>query len=226
MKFLTFLNSGCLDICKNMLISAEKVGIDMNDFYIACLDKNAYENLKHYSNAFMWINVELVNKNISEYQDWTFQADSGFRDVVKYKWRIIQEIYRQHKELCWVDTDIVFKENPIELIDNQEEILFQSDSPGSTLCSGFMVFNSSLECENLIKDCSSNTEEDDQILVNRIALKKYYNNIALLNEDLFPNGSVYYKENRKENAVIVHNNWMIGVDAKIKHFKEENLWYL
>ena len=225
MKFLTFLNSGCLDICKNMLISAEKVGIDMNDFYIACLDKNSYENLNQYPNAFMWINVDYTN-SISEYQDWTFDANSGFRNVVKYKWRIIQEIYRQHKELCWVDTDIVFKENPIELIKGQEEILFQSDSPGSTLCSGFMVFNSSSECENLIKECSSNTEEDDQILVNRIALNKYYDNVALLSEDLFPNGHFYYKENRKENAVIVHNNWMIGVDTKIKHFKDENLWYL
>ena len=226
MKFLTFLNSGCLDICKNMLISAEKVGIDMNDFYIACLDKNAYENLKQYPNAFMWINVELANESIGEYQDWTFNANSGFRNVVKYKWRIIQEIYRQHKELCWVDTDIVFKENPIELIKNQEEILFQSDRPGSTLCSGFMVFNNTIECRKLIKECAKDENEDDQLIVNRIALDRYYDNIALLSEDLFPNGSVYYKENRKENAVIVHNNWMIGVNTKIQNFKEEKLWYL
>lgn len=226
MKFLTFLNSGCLDICKNMLISAERVGIDVNDFYIACLDKNSYENLSSYSNAFMWIDVHFVNETLSEYQDWTFESNSGFRNIVKYKWRIIEEIYRQHKELCWVDTDIVFKENPIEFIQGQDEILFQSDRPGSTLCSGFMVFNSSSECEKMISDCSSDTEEDDQILVNKIGLDKYYENIALLNEDLFPNGHVYYKERRKENAIIVHNNWMIGVNTKIQHFKDENLWYL
>jgi transposase len=89
-----------------------------------------------------------------------------------------------------------------------------------------MVFNSSRQCEKLIRDCASQTEEDDQIIVNKVALNKYYNYIALLNEDLFPNGHVYYKENRKENAVIVHNNWMIGVDTKIQHFKDENLWYL
>jgi hypothetical protein len=128
--------------------------------------------------------------------------------------------------LCWVDTDIVFKENPIDLIKDQIEILFQSDRHGSTLCSGFMVFNSSSECEELIKECSSNTEEDDQLLVNRLALDKYYDNVALLSQDLFPNGHVYYKENKKENAVIVHNNWMIGVNTKIQHFKKENLWYL
>lgn len=226
MKFLTFLNKGCLDICKNMLISAENVGIDKSDFYIACLDKASYDGLSDYPNAFMWIGVDYINQKLSEYQNWTFDANSGFRTIVKYKWRIIQEIYRQYKELCWVDTDIVFKENPVDYVKEQEEVLFQSDAPGSTLCSGFMVFNDSEECENMINDCALDEEEDDQILVNKIALDNYYDNIALLNEDLFPNGHIYYQQGRKENAVIVHNNWMVGIEAKIQHFKDENLWYL
>ena len=44
MKFLTFLNSGCHDICLNMLRSAEKVGIDMADFIIACMDEDVYKS--------------------------------------------------------------------------------------------------------------------------------------------------------------------------------------
>lgn len=222
MKFLTFLNSGCVNICKNMLISAERVGIDMNNFYIACLDQSSYESLNDYSNSFLWKDVNSP----TEYQNWTFDSNSGFRSVVKYKWKIIQEIYKTNSELCWVDTDIVFKEDPTELIEKQEEILFQSDHPGSTLCSGFMVFNNSIECDKLIRECAMVPDEDDQIVVNKIGLEKYYDHIALLNEDLFPNGYVYYKKNKKENAVIVHNNWMIGVDTKIQHFKEEKLWYL
>jgi hypothetical protein len=39
MKFLTQLNSGCLEICKNMLKSAKIVGLNTDDFIIACLDK-------------------------------------------------------------------------------------------------------------------------------------------------------------------------------------------
>lgn len=225
MKFLTFLNSGCINICKNMLISAEKVGIHMNNFYIACLDESSFDSLSDYSNAFLWENPQKES-SASEYQNWTFEKNSGFRSVVRHKWKIIQETYKSSQELCWVDTDIVFKENPIELIEGQDEILFQSDKPGSTLCSGFMVFNSTSECEKMIRDCAMADNEDDQLIVNKIALDKYYDNIALLNEDLFPNGHVYYKENRKENAVIVHNNWMIGIDTKIQHFKDEKLWYL
>jgi hypothetical protein len=204
-----------------MLISAEKVGINMDDFYIACLDSNAYENLKEYKNAFLHI-----DQPITEYQDWTFDSQSGFRNIVKIKWSIIRKIYQENKNLCWVDTDIVFVENPIELIEGHEEILFQSDSPGSTLCSGFMVFNDTEECESLVNECGSNEFEDDQLIVNEIALKKYRDHIAILSPDLFPNGHVYYNEDKKENAVIVHNNWMVGVEIKMQKFKDENLWFL
>lgn len=197
----------------------------MNNFYIACLDESSFDSLSDYSNAFLWENPQKES-SASEYQNWTFEKNSGFRSVVRHKWKIIQETYKSSQELCWVDTDIVFKENPIELIEDQDEILFQSDKPGSTLCSGFMVFNPTSECEKMIRDCAMADNEDDQLIVNKIALDKYYDNIALLNEDLFPNGHVYYKENRKENAVIVHNNWMIGIDTKIQHFKDEKLWYL
>ena len=221
MKFLTFLNSGCIDICKNMLISAEKVGINMDDFYIACLDLNSYENLKQYKNVFLHI-----DQPITEYQDWTFSEESGFRNIVKNKWSIIEKIYQENKNLCWVDTDIVFVKNPLELIEGHEEVLFQSDSPGSTLCSGFMVFNDTKECQSLVNECGSNETEDDQLIVNQIALTKYRDHIAILSSDLFPNGHVYYNEGKKENAVIVHNNWMVGVKEKTRRFKEEKLWFL
>jgi hypothetical protein len=204
-----------------MLISAKNVGIDMDDFYIACLDSNAYENLKDYKNSFLHI-----DQPITEYQNWTFEKESGFRNIVKIKWSIIKKIYQENKNLCWVDTDIVFVENPIEYISGHGEILFQGDNPGSTLCSGFMVFNESKECESLVNECGSNEIEDDQLIVNEIALKKYRDHIAILSPDLFPNGHVYYNEGKKKNAVIVHNNWMVGVEEKTKRFKEEELWYL
>lgn len=223
MKFLTFLNSGCLDICLNMLKSAENVGIDKDNFIIACLDHNVYQKLidQNYHNAYLYLNQDIV-----DYQNWTFDENSGFRNLVKYKWKIIKEAYKKYKKLCWVDTDIVFIQNPIEILSGHQEVLFQSDAPGSTLCSGFMVFNDTQECKELIDKCSLNDLEDDQLIVNKIALDEYRDNIALLNEDLFPNGNVYYLQNRKENAMIVHNNWMIGVDEKISKFKNEGLWFI
>jgi len=223
MKFLTFLNSGCLDICLNMLKSAENVGISMDDFIIACMDEDAYNSLIHsgYKNSFLYMDNEL-----KEYQDWTLNENSGFRNIVKYKWKVIESTHKKYPNLMWVDTDIVFVENPVEILSNHEEVLFQTDNPGYTICTGFMVFNGTKKCRELIEECASHDSADDQIIMNQIALTKYNDYIALLSEDLFPNGNVYYKQGRKKNAMIIHNNWMVGIENKMNKFKEEGYWYL
>jgi len=223
MKFLTFLNSGCLDICLNMLKSAENVGINTDDFIIACMDEDVYTSLSTagYKGAFLYMDQQL-----KDYQDWTFNQNSGFRNIVRHKWKIIDQVQKEHPNLMWVDTDIVFKENPVEILTGHEEVLFQTDAPGSTICTGFMVFNETPECRQLVAECGADEIDDDQLIMNRIALTKYNDYIALLSEDLFPNGNVYYQQGKKENAMIVHNNWMVGVETKINKFKEEGLWFI
>ena len=220
MKFLTQLNSGCIDICKNMLKSAENVGLNVEDFIIACIDKDAYENMKEYKGAFLYYEAPFT-----KYQDWSFDSNSNFRQIVKNKWKLIKETHNLHKQLCWVDTDIVFKQNPLPYIQNSNHILFQCDRPGSLICSGFMVFNDSVECQQLIIECGNDTEEDDQIMINKV-VEKYANKCALLDIEYFPNGFFYYRQNLKDKAVIVHNNHMVGIETKINKFKEEDLWYL
>ncbi len=60
MKFLTFLNAGCIDICKNMLKSAERVGLNMDDFIIACLDKESYDSFNEYSGAYLYKDQDII----------------------------------------------------------------------------------------------------------------------------------------------------------------------
>lgn len=222
MKFLTFLNSGCIDICKNMLKSAENVGLDLNDFIIACIDANAYEQMKSYKGAYLAFEHE-----ITEYKNWSFDETSDFRKIVRYKWKIIKDNYIKHKELCFVDTDIVFLKNPLSYIEKSEQILFQCDRPGSLICSGFMVFNNTKKCEEMIDLCGNDISDDDQLLINKIALSEnFINHIALLNQVKFPNGYIYYQQNIKQDPIIVHNNFMVGIEEKIKKFKEEKLWFI
>ena len=206
-----------------MLRSAENVGINMDDFIIACMDEDAYKSLSQsgYKNSFLYMDNEL-----KEYQNWTLNEDSGFRNIVKYKWKVIESTHKKYSNLIWVDTDIVFVENPVEILSNHEEVLFQTDNPGYTICTGFMVFNHTKKCRELIEECASHDSADDQIIMNQIALSKYNDYIALLSEDLFPNGNVYYKQGRKENAMIIHNNWMVGIETKMNKFKEEGYWYV
>jgi hypothetical protein len=221
MHFLTFLNNGCVDICRNMLTSAERVGFNLNDFTIACLDTECFDKMKKYPGCYL----HSEQKN-TEYQNWSFDPNSGFRTIVKSKWKIIREHYKKHKQLCWVDTDIVFVKNPLPYIEKNDKILFQCDSPGSLICSGFMVFNDTQDCNTMINELGENETEDDQILVNNIVMSKYKSSCALLPIPQFPNGHMYYSRGIKNEAFIVHNNHMVGIEEKIRRFKDENLWYI
>lgn len=223
MKFLTMTNAGCVDICENMLHSGKTVGLNLNDFFIACLDETAFHKMKKYSGAFLYNDISL-----KEYQNHSFESTSGFREIVKNKWKIIKNIYLDNKELCWIDSDIVFKENPLSIIKNSSTMLFQSDHPGMTICSGFMVFNNTDICSMLIDECSSYENEDDQIILNKklIKEKKYWGTFKILDSELFPNGHAYFMQNKKDKAILVHNNCIVGIEEKINRFKTKNLWAL
>lgn len=229
MKYVTYLNSGCIDICENMLISAEKVGINMDNFYVACLDDKSYSKFSYLKNSFQYAEEELT-----EYQNWTFDANSGFRKIHYYKWPIIQKVYKENKQLCWVDTDIVFLKDPTEYLSGCKTFSAQNDYPGPRACGGFLVFNDSDVTESLVDDMAANTTEDDQILLNHYIEGPYKTNYKPLPRDLFPNGKTYYelldidksKEELKNNSYIVHNNWMVGIETKMNKFKDEGYWYL
>lgn len=218
MKFLTFLNYGCLEICKNMIQSAIKSGIPSSDFIVYCLDEESYENLKN--QVFC---VRYQTDGPKQYQNWSFDANSQFRQVVKHKWQIIKKVYETHKNLCWVDTDIVFLKDIRFLAQQNDSVLVQSDLPGSSICTGFMIFGDNESSKNLIEECAMHVDADDQLIINEIHEKHNY---KILNEEFFPNGKVYYVYNKKQNALIVHNNHMIGIETKIQHFKNEGLWFI
>ena len=219
MKFLTFLNFGCLNICKNMLESAKRVGIPSSEFIVYCLDDESYNDLKDSVPC-----VQYKSDAPKTYENWSFDPKSQFRQVVKHKWKIIKEVYKENKNLCWIDTDIVLLKD-FRFLDNQfNGTLCQSDLPGSLICSGFMIFSNTTQSEQLINECASLEDEDDQLAINGLYTKY---NINLLSLELFPNGNVYYQQNIKnKDAFIVHNNHMVGVETKIQHFKNEGLWYI
>ena len=209
MKYLTFLNYGCVEICENMLNSAQQVGISMEDFIIACIDEKSFSYMKKYPNVF------FIEKNAPiDYQNFSRDDSTNFIDVIKHKWKIIEEFYLNYKELCYVDCDIVFLKNPTDYISNKSKILFQSDLPGQKLCSGFMIFNNSIDSKNLILRCSS-TDIDDQVIVN-LVFEDFKESINILPEIDFPNGKKYFDEKISSDPYIVHNNWIIGIDNKIK----------
>jgi hypothetical protein len=224
MKYVTFLNYGCVEICENMLVTAQKVGIKMSDFYIGCIDEKSFKYMKKYKNCFLF-----ENQANTDYENFTDEKNTSFSKITSYKFKVIKEVYKTHKNLCYVDTDVVFLKNPTEYLKNKKLILFQNDEPGYPLCTGFICFNNTKKCNNLLDD-----EEIDDLMkiyqderaINILCDKKYRDCVASLPKEKFPNGYNYFTKNISKDPYIIHNNFIVGIENKINRFKQNNLWFL
>ena len=229
MKFLTYTNSGCTEMCKNLIASARLSGISDDDFIVACIDKFAFEDMsKFHKNSYLFIDQELT-----EYHNYSQSIEDKFRDLMWIKLDIINENYDKYGEICYVDCDIIFKQDPRKSF-NTEKVLLQNEFPHATACAGFMVFNNDDYSNKFlqivvdsIEQFKTNTGTDQELinhlLINKIIPEDYY---EYLDKDKFLNGMCFHDGRSLEDAIIVHNNCIIGIDNKINRFKYCNLWYI
>lgn len=225
MKYLTYLNSGCKSICDNMLYSANKVGINQNQFIIVAFDKPIFE---YYSNK--GYHVELFEDVPAEqYHNWTWDENSKFRALVKNKWQLIKKYFETYKPLVWLDTDIVFLKNPEQYFASLEEPTFQIDYPVKCACTGLMYFPESETSDVIINTLGAQNTEDDQIVCNNLLRSNLLQNkVSYFNLDYFPNGGYFYDANgtTKEQCIMLHCNYIVGLENKINRLKQTGVWYI
>lgn len=224
MKYLTYTNTGCIDICRNMIASLEKCGVDRQNVHIHCLDKNSLNILKQQNyNVYIW---KELSSDLENYQEWSFDPSSQFSKIVSWKWKIIKNFYAKNKEFIFTDTDIFYIKNVEEdLKTYNKNICTQCDSPGSLYCTGFMYFKESLETDSIINSCANN-HVDDQIIFNRFVYElNLKEKIQLLPLEKYPNGHIFYKTPiDKQNVMMIHNNHMLGIHNKVESFKNNGNW--
>lgn len=225
MKYLTYLNSGCKSICDNMLISAKNVGISSNDFIIVAFDRPIFDY--YLSKGYQTELFEDVPEEV--YHNWTWDENSKFRQLVKNKWFLIKKYFTDHKPLMWLDTDIVFLKNPEEYVKDINEPTFQIDYPVKCACTGLMYFP---ECElsnQIIDTLGNQNTEDDQIVCNNLLRNNMIQNkVSYFNLDYFPNGGYFYdaKGTTLDEVVMLHCNYVVGLETKINRLKQSGVWYL
>lgn len=228
MKYLTYTNLGCTQICHNMVKSLLQCNVAPEDIFIKTLDEESTkyfrEHLPQVTNVEMFLDVGLKG-----YQDWSFDPSSKFCELVSWKWKMIRTFYLIHKEFVFTDSDIVFVKNPNKrLMESTKDFAIQGDSPGSKYCTGFMYFRKNSTCDMITKYCSS-MHSDDQLSLNGYLarspeLEKW---VDLLPQEEFPNGAHFHRGGiSKSNPYMVHNNHMVGIETKINAFKKEGLWLI
>lgn len=224
-KYLTYLNSGCKDMCDNMLLSAKNVGIDNTNFQIVAFDKPIYDYYKDKG-----FNVELfVDAPEQPYHEWTWDSDSKFRNLVKNKWVLIKKYQNQFKNLVWLDTDVVFFKNPTEHFEKCVVPTFQVDYPVQCICTGLMYFPDHELTNQILSVLGMQNTEDDQLICNQYMRENgLYTKLQYFDLNLFPNGSYFYdlKGTDKNTAVMLHCNYILGLENKINRLKDIGAWYL
>lgn len=225
MRYLTYLNSGCKDICDNMLISAEKVGIKKNQFIIVAFDKPIYEyyvNKEYECELFRDVPKE-------EYHNWTWDENSYFRALIKNKWQLIKKYHKNNRSLVWLDTDVVFLKNPEPYFNQITKPSFQIDYPVQCACTGLMCFPDSPISDEILDILGSQNTEDDQLICNDLLrTDKMQDKVNYLNLDFFPNGGYFYdaKRTTTEKAIMLHCNYIVGLENKINRLKQTGVWFI
>jgi hypothetical protein len=204
MRIVAMTNEGQLSMMKNMLNSAMKVGFPMHLFHCYVL---------------------RTQKDAASYNTAQFQS------ITKRKLEIILENMNLDNEVLWIDNDIVFFENIVQDVRKYlGTFVMQDDLWG--VCTGFFLVRSTPNAKRLIQDSiraldtPTNPMLNDQHVFNteykrqlRIGLM-----IVTLPQEEYPNGHVYFNENRRSRAKMVHSNYLTTTAEKIERFKEFNLW--
>ena len=177
------------------------------------------------------------------FQDNVSHKDIGtmyFKKIAFNKLLCIFACLQLQINVLWSDTDIVYFKNPFpRLMEISKDISIQNNIKGSTekkTCSGFMYYRATIPSLSFLKKCIDfihlNYERlltsgglADQAILNRF----HDDNImTILPINEFPCGLAWWNNYNidKQDSYMVHNNWITGVDNKIKRFKESGLWFL
>jgi hypothetical protein len=178
---------------------------------------------------------------------------SGFSQIVRSKFTALRDAMRRHPDahIVWLDTDLYFFSDPREgLVAHAAAhpaaiAHFQGANPGRVCTGFFMVCPQHIAAartmllnpaEAMLREhltgAGGNAKEyaDDESCMNRVIQRRgpaaCSKLVSVLPAAVFPNGRDYFDRNRRSGALMVHNNWISGLERKIARFRQHGLWNL
>jgi hypothetical protein len=130
--------------------------------------------------------------------------------------------------LLFSDVDTVWLHDPIPYFRGNYDLWMPLDK--KMYCAGFFVTKSNSKTTSLVQKWEYQLKEQEsvnQIVFNNLIHMTKEVNVATLNKSFFPSGEEYFNrfsEDDRAKVVIVHNNFIKGIDKKIDRFKSFNLW--
>lgn len=160
--------------------------------------------------------------------------------MTKRKFEAVLHVLESKQDVLYTDTDIVFLSNPLQDINLDYDVNIQNDLchppyHNSYLCTGFIYIKSNARTIAFVKSILSRIVQfdfkyGDQITFNSVIRTTKHNlKIHALDVCKFPNGCRYFEGSdlncAKSDALIVHNNYLSGIENKMIRFKENGLLF-
>jgi uncharacterized protein (TIGR01627 family) len=241
---LITVNDGYYDFMLNWLSHFDKLGLKVLVIVIA-EDDVVYDKLK-------WLGLPANKLQIerSALAGTGTAVDSKLigslnYDTKEYKTMVstrasnLLRYLREGKNLIYTDVDTVWRSNPLMYLDNPStsdyDMLIQVDTDkyegvSPYYCTGFMATRSNERTIKLMADWETELQDKPQLnqpIFNAILHKRSTVKHFALSRNTFPSGLVFdskHAQSKLDEAVVVHNNYIQGHDAKKDRFVKHNLW--
>jgi len=145
-------------------------------------------------------------------------------EMLKHAKRAFYRLLQEHPRVLFVDSDVVFLQNPVEEMESLLDVydlVCMTDSPSDlgVFSAGYFGMTSDL------KDVFS---RDDDVC-DQVALKGLVEKgvkAHMLSPSKYPNGCFWYQYHRSIDPVAIHYNWVACLEEKIEKMKAFGHWYI
>lgn len=238
MKYVTFTNSGSIELCHNMILSLRKFTDE--DIMIYCLDESSVQ----YLNEKQFNNVTINTKFSFKEKYWEYGTQE-FKNIMFIKLKCLLDILNTYTDtIFFIDADVFFANSPCERLKQEEQdeysLICQTDRPsGSRWCAGVMMMKNNEEIKSLLNEAIHISEQlknikndsgewHDQTILNHI-LARGNNKVKCFETTFATNGHLYFSNNGPKERLgqtIIHANFCVGTQQKIDWFKSESMWLI
>jgi len=223
---------------------------NVSNFVLVPMDAKAYEYL-HQAYPAHTLPPQLNNDHSASaatvVSKLAFYGTPAFAAVTSTRPTFLQKFVEKGITVLYNDVDMVWNRNAWEELDRLDEThnklkIWQDGDNG--LCSCLLYLpptRASLEFLNeWEKEIDSKKHNNDQPAMQEacvtLGIDRLWKSSQMENEqvqvfsntDEFPTGHMYFREKTgdKSKAVIIHNNWVLGLLKKKERFQEHGLWNL
>ena len=234
---ITITNSAYKELTKNSLASLRRHNLKVN-IEVFTLDDECCKDF-----------IDLGYYTTSLSTDLSMGSrfmDKNWANVTLSKLKVIHSVLERYKYVLLVDGDIVFdkgdflsyvydiiKEKPsLDLVCQLEFSIDKGNKEiVDSLNSGFMLIRSNENTKKFFHPDRYRNCINDQDYLNKNKRNLKYQGLPI---DLFPNGYVFYQLDEEHpyrlkaqmNSMIVHFNYIAGIQDKIDKMKELGRWFI